>query len=69
MWALESLVVPHAVPFVVFYRDKNGRQRRLTLGRYPAVKLVDARELACAAQNRASYSGDQWPISVPRARG
>jgi hypothetical protein len=26
--------------WTVFYRDQNGRQKRLKLGRYPAVKLV-----------------------------
>jgi Arm DNA-binding domain len=36
--------------WTVFYRDKNGRQKRLTLGRYPVVGLADARELARTAQ-------------------
>ena len=36
--------------WTVFCRDKNARQKRLALGRYPAVKLVDARELARDAQ-------------------
>jgi integrase len=42
----------------VFYRDKNARQRRLSLGRYPAVKLVDARELARDAQRAVARGAD-----------
>ena len=42
----------------VFYRDKHGRQTRLTLGHYPAVKLVDARELARDAQRTVARGGD-----------
>ncbi len=44
--------------WTVFYRDKNGRQKRLKLGRYPAIKLVDARELARNAQSSVSHGGD-----------
>jgi integrase len=44
--------------WTVFYRDKNARQKRLTLGRYPAVKLVDARELARNAHRRVAHGGD-----------
>lgn len=44
--------------WTVFYRDKNGRQKRLSLGRYPAVKLVDARELARGAQRTVAHGGD-----------
>src|SRR5438105_839643 len=44
--------------WTVFFRDKNGRQKRLTLGRYPAVKLVDARELARDAQRKVAHGGD-----------
>src|SRR6476659_7881341 len=44
--------------WTVFYRDKNARQKRLTLGRYPAVKLVDARELARNAQRSVAHGGD-----------
>jgi integrase len=51
--------------WTVFYRDKNGRQRRLTLGRYPAVKLVDARELAREAQRTVAHGGD--PVGEKRA--
>jgi integrase len=51
--------------WTVFYRDKNGRQKRLTLGHYPAVKLVDARELARAAQCKVAHGGD--PVVEKRA--
>src|SRR5438874_12627099 len=51
--------------WTVFYRDKNARQKRLTLGRYPAVKLVDARELARSAQRRVAHGGD--PVVEKRA--
>ena len=44
--------------WTVFYRDKHGRQKRLTLGRYPAVKLVDARELARNAQRDVAHGRD-----------
>ena len=44
--------------WTVFYRDKHGRQKRLTLGRYPAVKLVDARELAREAHRSIAKGGD-----------
>ena len=42
----------------MFYRDKNGRQKRLTLGRYPAVKLVDAREVARETHRSVAKGGD-----------
>jgi integrase len=48
----------------VFYRDKNARQKRLTLGRYPPVKLVDARELARNAQRTVAHGGD--PVTEKR---
>lgn len=51
--------------WTVFYRDKNGRQRRLSLGRYAAVKLVDARELAREAQRSVAKGGD--PVVEKRA--
>jgi integrase len=51
--------------WTVFYRDKNARQKRFTLGRYPAVKLVDARELARNAQRRVAHGGD--PVVDKRA--
>lgn len=51
--------------WTVFYRDKNARQRRLKLGRYPAVKLVDARELARNAQRSVAHGGD--PVVEKRA--
>src|SRR5580765_6860802 len=44
--------------WTVFYREQNGRQKRLQLGRYPAVKLVDARELAREAQRTVAHGGD-----------
>ena len=52
--------------WTVFYRDQHGRQKRLTLGRYPVVKLVDARELAREAQRRVAHGGD--PV-VEKRRG
>jgi Arm DNA-binding domain len=51
--------------WTVFYRDKNGRQKRLSLGRYPAGKLVDARELAREAQRKVARGGD--PVVEKRA--
>lgn len=51
--------------WTVFYRDKNARQKRLTLGRYPAVALADARELARDAQRRVAKGGD--PVADKRA--
>ncbi len=51
--------------WTVFYRDKNGRQKRLTLGRYPAVSLADARELAREAQLKVAKGGD--PVTEKRA--
>lgn len=51
--------------WTVFYRDKNARQKRLTLGRYPAVKLVDARELARNVQRSVAHGGD--PVVEKRA--
>ncbi|HMJ87279.1 MAG TPA: integrase arm-type DNA-binding domain-containing protein [Vicinamibacterales bacterium] len=51
--------------WTVFYRDQNGRQKRLKLGRYPAVKLVDARELARDAQRKVAHGGD--PVVEKRA--
>ncbi|OLC78988.1 MAG: hypothetical protein AUH72_15155 [Acidobacteria bacterium 13_1_40CM_4_65_8] len=51
--------------WTVFYRDQHGRQKRLTLGRYPAVKLVDARELALEAQRKVAHGGD--PVVEKRA--
>jgi Arm DNA-binding domain len=55
----------NARTWTVFYRNKNGRQKRLTLGRYPAVKLVDARELAREAQRKVAHGGD--PVFEKRA--
>jgi integrase len=55
----------NARTWTVFYRNENGRQKRLTLGRYPAVKLVDARELAREAQRKVAHSGD--PVVEKRA--
>jgi integrase len=51
--------------WTVFYRDQNGRQKRLKLGRYPAVKLVDARELARDVQRKVAHGGD--PVVEKRA--
>jgi len=41
-----------------FYRDKTGRQKRLTLGRFPAVTLADARDLAKEARNKVAKGID-----------
>jgi integrase len=51
--------------WTVFYRDKNARQKRLTLGRYSAVSLADARELAREAQRDVAKGGD--PVLEKRA--
>src|SRR5882672_2883042 len=51
--------------WTVFYRDKNGRQKRLTLGRYPAVALADAGELAREAQRHVAHGAD--PAVAKRA--
>ena len=48
----------------LLYRT-NGVQKRLTLGRYPAVGLADARELAQDAQRTVAKGGD--PVGVKRA--
>ena len=44
--------------WTVFYRDKHARQKRLTLGRYPAVTLAGARELAREALLKVAKGGD-----------
>ncbi len=43
-----------------FYRDKTGRQKRLTLGRFDPISmtLADARELARQARSNVSKGGD-----------
>src|SRR4051812_13155621 len=51
--------------WTVFYRDKHARQKRLTLGRYPAVSLADARDLARDAQRDVAMGGD--PVLHKRA--
>jgi len=51
--------------WTVFYRDKHARQKRLTLGRYPAVSLADARDLARDAQRDVAKGGD--PVLHKRA--
>jgi len=43
--------------WILFYRT-NGRNRRLTLGRYPAIGLADARELARDALHSAAKGLD-----------
>ena len=48
----------------LFYRT-NGIQKRLTLGRYPAMGLADARELAHDAQRTVAKGGD--PAADKRA--
>src|SRR5215813_6642786 len=63
---LSLRVTPNnARTWTLFYRDKHGRQKRLKLGRYPAVKLVDARELAREAQRKVAHGGD--PVVEKRA--
>ena len=42
---------------MVMYRV-NGRQRRLTLGKYPAISLADARDLARTALTKAAKGID-----------
>jgi integrase len=44
--------------WTLFYRDQHARQKRLTLGRFPAVPLADARELAREAQRKVAKGGD-----------
>jgi len=51
--------------WTLFYRDKNGRQKRLTLGRLSSVSLADARELAREAQLKVAKGGD--PVLEKRA--
>lgn len=51
--------------WTVFYRDKHARQKRLSLGRFPAVSLADARELAREAQLKVAKGGD--PVLAKRA--
>ena len=50
--------------WTLFYRDKNGRQKRLSLGRLAAVSLADARELAREAQLKVAKGGD--PVQEKR---
>jgi len=45
--------------------NKNGRQKRLTLRRSPAVKLVDVRNLAREAQRKVAHGGG--PVVEKRA--
>ena len=52
--------------WTVFFRDKNGRQKRLTLGRFPAVTFADARDLARNAP--WPRAGIPSPRSAPPAR-
>ena len=58
----------NARTWTVFYRNKNGRQKRLTLGRYAAVKLVDARELARVAVRRGADESARVFIQVDCGR-
>jgi hypothetical protein len=44
--------------WTVFYRNQHGRQKRLTLGRFPAVLFADAPELAREAQRKIAKGGD-----------
>ena len=53
--------------WTVFYGDKHGRQERVSLGRYPAVKLVDARELARDAQRSVAKAAIPQAIRERRA--
>src|SRR5262249_28669068 len=54
--------------WTVFYRDKSPRQKPLALGRYPGVKLVDARELARNAQRSVAHGSDPAVEETRRAR-
>ncbi|HEY7792330.1 MAG TPA: Arm DNA-binding domain-containing protein, partial [Vicinamibacterales bacterium] len=51
--------------WTLFYRDKTGRQKRYTIGRYPDVSLADARELTGEARRSVAKGGD--PASEKRA--
>jgi integrase len=51
--------------WTLFYRDKTGRQKRFTLGRFPDVSLADARELASEGRRSVAKGGD--PASEKRA--
>ena len=51
--------------WTLFYRDQHARQKRFTLGRFPAVSLADARELAREAQRSVARGGD--PVVEKRA--
>src|SRR4029079_2966540 len=44
--------------WTVFYRDQHGRQKRLTLGRFPAVLLADTLELARQADRKVAKDRD-----------
>lgn len=50
--------------WTLFYRDKNGRQKRPSLGRLAAVSLAVARELAREAQLKVATGGD--PVQEKR---
>jgi len=51
--------------WTLFYRTASGRQKRLALGRYPAVPLADARELAGEAVRKIAKGRD--PAAEKRA--
>lgn len=53
--------------FVVFYRQQ-GRQRRMTLGRYPDLSLAEARRQAHRALHGAANGEDPQPEKVAPAR-
>lgn len=51
--------------FVVLYRQQ-GRQRRLTLGRYPVLSLADARRMALDALNGVAHGADPQQTKIDR---
>lgn len=53
--------------FVLLYRQK-GRQRRLTLGRYPIVSLAEARRLALDALNGVVHGADPQQDKLDRRK-
>jgi integrase len=57
-----------AITFTVRYRNKEGQQRRVTLGRYPTLSVAKARDKAAAILRRVA-EGDDPQAEKAAARG
>jgi len=54
--------------FILFYRH-DGKQRRVTLGRYPVLSLSDARRMAMNLLNKSAQGEDPQPPPQERPEG